>query len=218
MFDIENLIWTILGATGLLVYNKIVNLKYHQAEGWRYLLAVVFFATSYHFFPLISPYILPLLSLQIDMSKELSSLIRMIVSVVVSALLGYLLARIRNKMPDNPKSSTFHDCCFFWKNKFVFITLTNGKVYLAQLLDYTRDLDIEAAIRVEPFTSGYRTKKGQVRWTFFYPVKDIALYRKTENTKDPGLIIPYKQIVTFSLWDSSQKFMDAPKVGKPESE
>ena len=218
MLDIENLIWTIPGAAGLLVYNKIINLKYHQAGGWRYLLAVVFFATPYYFFPLISPYILPLLSLQIDISKELFGLIRMVVSMFLSALLGYLLALVRNKMPDNPKSSPFHDCCFFWKNKFVFITLTNGKVYLAQLLDYTKDLDIEAVIRVEPFTSGYRTKKGQVRWTFFYPVKDIALYRKIENTKDPGLIIPYKEIVTFSLWDNSQKFMGVPKVEKSESE
>ena len=175
-------------------------------------MAVVFFAIPYYFFPLISPYILPLLSLQIDISKELFDLIRMVVSMFLSALLGYLLALVRNKMPDNPKSSPFHDCCFFWKNQFVFITLTNGKVYLAQLLDYTKDLDIEAVIRVEPFTSGYRTKKGQVRWTFFYPVKDIALYRRIEGTKDPGLIIPYKEIVTFSLWDNSQKFMDAPKI------
>ncbi len=88
---------------------------------------------------------------------------------------------------------------FSGRIKFVFITLTNGKVYLAQLLDYTKDLGIEASIRVEPFTSGYRTKKGKVRWTFFYPVEDIALYRKIESIKNPGLIIPYKEIVTFSL-------------------
>ena len=213
MLDIANLIWVVPGIAGLLTYNQRLTLKYRQAEGWRYLSLIIFFATPYYFvdlIPLIGPWFT-------ELDSKAADLLRMISSIILSILLGALAAYIHSRYFNNPKSSPFHDCCSLWKDQFVFITLTNRKVYLAQLLDYTKDLRSEAAIRVEPFSSGYRKGNGTVKWTFAYPVEQIALNRKTEGIEDPGLIIPYKEMVTFSLWDSSDIFTDAPQVKKPKT-
>ena len=120
---------------------------------------------------------------------------------MVSALLGWVTAKATKKL--YPISFyPFHDSCFSWHRKPVFITLRNRKVYVGILRDYTKDVEIEPAVRILPIHSGYRDWRRKVCWTFHYPVKSDT----------PSVVIPYKEIVTFSLWDPSDVYTDAPRV------
>ena len=218
MLAIESIIWTVPGMAGLLAYNKFLDRSYRQIEGWQYLFATVFFAIPYYVI-----HKLPFFT-----KGELSDdLIILLCSVCFSALWGLGVAWIRHRyrkiVASFKKGSTyqsdkistrsqFHDCCYAWENAFVLITLKSHKVYLGMLLGFTKDLGIEPTVRIAPFVSGYRDEHQQIDWTFKYPVRDDITDRKIEGIEEPGLIIPYKEIVTFSLWSHSEAFTDAPQV------
>ena len=132
-----------------------------------------------------------------------------IFSVILSAALGWFFARIKNKYFDDPTPSTFYNCCFSWCEKLIFITLSNRKVYVGLLVDYTKAARIEPTIKVVPIISGYRDERGKVHWTDRYPVLS-----KEESEKEQRLIMPYEQIINFSLWSLSTAYEDAPQINK----
>ena len=221
MLAIESIIWTVPGMAGLLVYNKFLDRSYRQIEGWQYLFATVFFAIPYYVIqelPSDSFFTEGKLSINLEI---------LFYSVCLSAAWGlgvvWIRHRYRKIVASFKKSSTyqsdkistrsqFHDCCYAWENAFVLITLKSHKVYLGILLGFTKDLGIEPTVRIAPFVSGYRDARQQIDWTFKYPVRDDITDRKIEGIEELGLIIPYKEIVTFSLWSHSEAFTDAPQV------
>ena len=209
MLDITSLIWTIPGFLGLLAYNRKLSRKHRQAEGWAYLFSVVVFAAPYYFILELQKWLLNYLDSSGYVFHILEPWINplgLIVSIICSIWLANEYAKLKNKH-DPRILDPFQNCCYLWKKKFVFITLENNKIYLALLLDWTQDLNFESTIRVLPFYSGYRDENGHICWTFEYPQDDL-LDEKVES----GLIISRKKIVTFSLWNHSEQFIDAPQV------
>ena len=198
MFNITLLIWVVPGIVGLWFYNRSINRNYYQLEGWEYLFAVVFFAIPYYVLITIWP----------D-QQRLYGLIQLFFSIILSAALGWFLARIKNKYFDDPTPSTFYNCCFSWYQKLVFVTLSNRKVYVGLLVDYTKAVRIEPAIKIVPVMSGYRDERGKVHWTDRYPV-----FSKEELEEEAGLIMHYEQIINFSLWSRSKAYTGAPRIDK----
>ena len=82
-------------------------------------------------------------------------------------------------------------------------------MYVGLLVDYTKASRIEPTIKVVPIISGYRDECGEVHWTDRYPVLG-----KEELEEEPGLIMPYSQIINFSLWNLSTAYKDAPRIDK----
>ena len=196
MFNIELLIWIVPGIVGLWFYNRSINRKHYQIL--EHLFAVVFFATPYYVLITIWP----------D-QQQFYALFQLFVSAILSAALGWFSAWIKNKYFDDPTPSTFHNCCYSWYKKPIFVTLRNHKVYVGLLVDYTKAARIEPTIKVVPIFSGYRDERGKVHWTDRYPV-----FSKEELEEEPGLIMPYDQIINFSLWNLSTAYKDAPQINK----
>ena len=213
MLNIENLIWVVPGIAGLLTYNRFLKLPYFRLRGWQYLFAIVFFATPYYFVEIILSN--PSLGGLEKMSLELKKLFY---STVFSSLIGLLLVGtvnvIRGKKYFRTSTySAFHDCCYSWNKKRVFITLRNQRIYLGILSGYTKDMESELAIKIIPLYSGYRNPSTHINWTFRYPVIDSALQTKMEGGENqPEIMIPYKEIVVFSRWSSSKEYKDAPQL------
>ncbi len=262
MFDIELLIWVVPGIVGLSLYNRSINRKYYQLEGWEYLFAVVFFAIPYYvlidvfpkqkwFYELLQLFFSVILSIVglwfynrsinryinrnyyqlegweylfavvffaipyyvlIDIFPKqqwFHELLQLFFSIILSAALGWFSAWIRNNYFDDPTPSTFHNCCYSWHRKLIFVTLSNRKVYVGLLVDYTKSSRIEPAIKIVPIISGYRDERRKVDWTDRYPV-----FSKEELGEEAGLIMPYSQIINFSLWNLSTAYKDAPRINK----
>lgn len=196
MPEILNLIAVIPGVVGLWSYNQSLYTTRPQTEGWAYLFAVVIFASpSYYIFE-ISPISSSFKCLAGSCSFE-KFFLEIFLSILIAFLLGSVAARISNKF-SKASSDPFHKCCYLWKGSLVFITLKNNKVYLAALLDYTKDLRFESTIRIMPFGSGYRDSRGEVVWTFNYPTEFTA-----KKKLEIGTVISQREITTFALWDDS---------------
>ena len=87
--------------------------------------------------------------------------------------------------------------------------MSNRKVYVGLLVDYTKSSRIEPAIKIAPVISGYRDERGKVHWTDRYPV-----FSKEELEEEAGLIMPYEQIINFSLWSRSKAYKGAPRIDR----
>ena len=200
--NINNLFGVIPGIIGLWAYNRWLNTTRPQAEGWAYLFAVVIFAMpSYYIFE-ISPVSESFKCFSDGKCGFIKFLLELILSILLAIMLGRLSAYIRNKS----KSSLdpFHGCCYLWRNQIVYITLKNDKVYVALLLDYTKDLRFEPTIRIVPICSGYRDRNKEVNWSFNYPEEYLS--KTIDDSQEKlkiGTIISQKEIMTFSLWDES---------------
>ena len=202
MFDIALLIWVVPGTAGLWFYNRFTARQYYQLEGWEYLFAVMFFATPYYFLMIIFP----------EQTLFYAFLKLFLSFFIFSPALGFLAAKVRTYKSFGFHAlthSTFHNCCYSWYRKPVFVTLSNRKVYVGLLVDYTKSSRIEPAIKIAPVISGYRDEYGKVHWTDRYPV-----FSKEELEKEAGLIMPYSQIINFSLWSLSTAYEDAPRIDR----
>ena len=212
MLQIDTIIWVVPGIAGLLVYNRFIKRHYKRLEGWQYLFTVVFFATPYYIISMVPPP--PCFDGWSELSLEL---IKLLFSIISSVVLGGLACWFNNRVLKLSTLSTFHDCCLSWHKKHVFITLQNHKIYLGTLLDYTKDLGTEPTIEIIPLHSGYRSRDGTIHWIFEYPIMDEAVRRKMEGEGDvASMMIPYKEVVNFSLWSHSEAYTDAPQIKKPE--
>ena len=196
MFNIELLIWIVPGIVGLWFYNRSINRKHYQIL--EHLFAVVFFAIPYYVLITIWP----------D-QQQFYALFQLFVSAILSAALGWFSAWIKNKYFDDITPSAFHNCCYSWYGKLVFVTLSNRKVDVGLLVDYTKSARIEPTIKIVPIISGYRDERRKVDWTDKYPVLS-----KEESEKEQGLIMHYNQIINFSLWNRSKAYEDAPRIDK----
>ena len=199
-----NNFWAIIpGIIGLWAYNKrLLHTTRPQVEGWAYLFAVVIFALpSYYIFE-ISPVSESFKCFSGGECGVIKFLLELSLSILIAAILGHAVAYLSNKS----KSSLdpFHECCHLWKNQIVYITLKNDKVYVALLLDYTKDLRFESTIRIVPICSGYRDRNREVNWSFNYPEEYLSKTIDDSQRKlKVGTIISQKEIMTFSLWDES---------------
>ncbi len=202
--NINNLFAIISGIVGLWVYNRWLYTTRPRAEGWAYLFAVVIFAMpSYYIFE-ISP-VSESFKCFSDSDRK-CGFIRFSTELVCSILLAMTLGRLAAYISNISKSSLdpFHECCYLWKNEIVYITLKNDKVYVALLLDYTKDLRFESTIRIVPICSGYRDQNKEVNWSFNYPEEYLSkIINNPQEKLKIGTIIFQKEIMTFSLWDKS---------------
>ena len=153
-------------------------------------------------FPLISValFSIPLLILRESVNKDVMDLL---ISIPISAVFGWITGLIRNDIIKN-KAITFdpfHDGCTSWKNKLVFITLKNNKVYLGVLMDHTKVAGFVYTIRIIPAYSGYRDEVGDLHWKDKYPPQSNAFVQT---------IVPQSEIVAFTLWNDSEEFENRP--------
>ena len=200
MLDIDSLIWVIPGIAGLWAYNRYLSISYNQIEGWAYLFTVVFFAApSYYLF---------LKPLPDDLEQLFYALLS---AIFVAIIFGSILAFVSAKFGKLSTLDPFADSFVLWRRKLVFITLKNNDAYFAILLDYTRNPKTESVIKVRPVYIGYRDDDRKFHWTLKYPVP-----REKEYKTPIELIIPKREIVTFSHWSGHEVFTDTLKIGKPE--
>ena len=206
MLDIAVLLWVVPGVMGLWAYNRWLSYRLPQVEGWGYLFTVVIIASPYYFiFELLL-----ILGDTLD-SPEIERLFIRFVGLLLSVLITILLARyaayIRNKYYAEEPADPFYSCCYAWKGKLIFITLKNRKIYIAWLMDYTKDSRFESSMKISPIYSGYKDLYGKVNWTSEYPTD-----KETQEQTKKYVVIPKREIVSFSLWDQDESLGDAPQI------
>ena len=162
-------------------------------------------------------------TLLFDLPENISVAIkRLLFSILAASLMGYLSALLMSILGVSI-SDPFHYRCLLWRKRFVFITLKNNKIYLAKLLDHTKDIRFKSTIMIMPTYSGYRDEQGNPQWTFKYPIDELLkegerighpsqylFENPMENSLLPQIIISQEEIVALSLWNDSKAFIDAP--------
>lgn len=99
-----------------------------------------------------------------------------------------------------PVYDNFYNKCIAWENKFVLLTLKNGKAYIGILWKYPeipKSRHESQTIAIIPFKSGYRiedTKK--IDWNTDYPE-----YEDESQFMDMEVIIPRSEIITFGKFN-----------------
>ena len=143
----SSLIWLVPGVIGLWAYNRWLSQSLPQVEGWAYLFAVVIFATPHYF--IVELLMISANSFKFLDASELRELYLrfagLFVSILVTILLARYFAAAKNKY-STPIPDPFYRCCYLWRKKIVFITLKSERVYLAWLMDYTKDSRFEFTI------------------------------------------------------------------------
>jgi len=206
MLDIAVLLWVVPGVMGLWAYNRWLSYRLPQVEGWGYLFTVVIIASPYYFIFEI----LLILGDTFD-SPEIERLFIRFVGLLLSVLITILLARyaayIRNTYYAEEPADPFYSCCYAWKGKLIFITLKNRKIYVAWLMDYTKDSRFESSMKISPVYSGYRDLHGKANWTYEYPIDE-----ETQRHLKVVCVIFKREIVSFSLWNNDKAFEDSPQI------
>ena len=103
-----------------------------------------------------------------------------------------------------PKSQDlFYNRCVEWENEEVIISLKNNKIYYGLLWKYPENPLSDHSLQtlsIVPFTSGCRSKSGQVVWNTVYPILDDSFshnFDEHEYLKSTELIIPRSEITSF---------------------
>ena len=213
MLSLENILWVVPGVLFIYFYNTRRPQNTISLYGWPYLFLIVVIAL---FTWLPAEWIT--LKLICNDTKTISQqLITAIISIVLAIGL-FLITQLKFILNfiSVPINDNFYNKCVAWENKFVLLTLKNGKAYIGVLWKYPenpKSRHESQTISIIPFKSGCRvedTKK--INWNTDYPeYKDKSQFASME------VIIPRSEIITFGIFNEETfKYFYSPSQSSTE--
>ena len=179
-------LWIIPGVVFIHILNKFRPINTVNLSGWTYLISCIFLA-------LITSIIVNLIPEGYIPNGYLMLLLQSICAFFLAIIASYYTSIGKWIVPN--VYDTFCLNCYEWQSKRIMVTLANRKVYIGYLSKYPRNPKERyetQSISIIPLASGYRS----------VDTLDLKLkiYYDSPEDSEFQIIIPRKEIVTFSLF------------------
>ena len=184
----EKSLFFIPGWLFFFAYNKRKPDKQLSVSGWPYIFSIIIIA-GIIWYP-------------VGLLFKDQFIYHLIASCVIASIAGLACTKFTALFPQTT-DGFYKKCVDIDKNDFlgqIFLTLKNGKSYIAFLLKYPENPEFKyelQTISIIPIISGYRNESTkEICWNVFYPE-----YETEKQFFDMEVIIPRSEIVTFGKFN-----------------